>query len=170
MKIYILTAIVLILMMSDIKGQTTTTRQFGFGAELGVMNATIDAGNFAMGFNADYRFAENFSIAEIMTFIPSADLSQVNLHTVARFNIPVGYFSLIPYMGIGVSIGKMQREGETDRAVSLAFPIGLTLVYELAENIAATGRMQYAIYDLDYGTFGTDKGYMELMFGFRFIP
>jgi hypothetical protein len=170
MKKYVLTAIILVLVISDIKGQTTSERKFGFGAELGVMNATIDGGNFALGFNGDYRFAENFSIAEIMTFIPSADLSQVNLNTVARFNIPLDYFSLIPYMGVGFSIGKMEREGVSDRAVSLAFPIGLTLVYDLAKNIAATGRLQYAIYNLDYGTFGTDKGYMELMFGFRFIP
>jgi hypothetical protein len=143
---------------------------FGFGTEIGVMNGTIDGGNFSVGFNADYRLAENFSFAEILTLIPSADLFQMNLNTVARFNIPINYLNLIPYMGIGFSYGSIEKENVSENSLSIAFPIGVTVTYPIADQIAASVRTQIAIYNLDYGPLGEDKNYFEFMVGLRFAP
>lgn len=145
-------------------------RNFGFGAELGFISATITGSEFLLGFIGDYQVAENFSLAEIISFTPSGELFQMNANTVARFNIPLEYISLIPYMGLGFSYGSLEAGGLSENSFSLTFPIGAGLSYLVAEQIQATVRVQYAITNLDYGELGKDTNYFTLMFGFRFTP
>jgi hypothetical protein len=145
-------------------------RRFGFGAELGFISGTINNTEFMLGFNGDYQVADNFSFAEMISFTPAGTLFQINANSVARFNIPVDYVSLIPYMGLGFSYGSFETAGVSENSFSLSFPIGLAVTYYVASQIQATGRIQFAITNLDYGSLGKDSNYFMMMFGFRFAP
>jgi hypothetical protein len=145
-------------------------RRLGFGAEFGALGSVPGGPYFGMAFSADYLLGRNFSIAEIISFIPSGDLTQVNAVTVARFNIPTERVSIIPYLGIGFSYGSYDAELASENAFSLTFPIGVALSIPVADQIEAVGRFQFALTNLDYGPLGTDENYTEFMVGFRFSP
>jgi hypothetical protein len=144
-------------------------RRLGFGAEFGTIGS-IGGPYFGMAFSGDYMLGRNFSLAEIVSFIPSGDLTQVNANTVARFNIPLKSISIIPYMGIGFSYGSYSTELANENSISFAFPIGVAVTYPVALQIDVVGRVQFALVNLDYGILGKDENYAEFMAGFRFIP
>jgi hypothetical protein len=150
--------------------ETPLERRLGFGAEFGIIGAVVGGPYFGMAFSADYILARNFSLGEIISFIPSADLTQVNFNTIARFNIPMEGFSLIPYMGIGFSYGSYETDQGNENSFSFAFPLGLSIAIPVAAQIEVVGRFQFALTNLDYETLGTDKNYSEFMAGFRYSP
>jgi hypothetical protein len=152
--------------ISTVTNAQMQRKLFGFGAEAGTIANTVGGSNFAMAFNADYLMGENFSIAGIVSFIPAGTLTQFNPTVAARFNIPVNDVDLIPYLGVGLTYAKY----EGDRSISFAFPLGFSVGYYVAENIQVTGRIQFSLYNLDFGIHGTDDSYMEIMAGFRFTP
>jgi len=168
LKISLLT--LLLFLVVNMSSYSQDEKKFGFGAELGFISGTINNTEFMLGFNGDYRAAENFSFAEMISFTPTGDLFQINANSVARFNIPLEYVSIIPYMGIGFSYGSIEAAGVSENSFSLSFPLGLSVTYFVAQQIQATGRIQFAITNLDYGELGKDSNYLMFMFGFRFAP
>jgi hypothetical protein len=149
---------------------TPMERRLGFGAEFGAVALVPGGPYFGMAFSADYLMGSNFSIAEIISFTPSGDLTQINAVTVARFNIPTENVSIIPYLGIGFSYGSYDAELASENAFSLTFPIGAAVSLPVAAQIEAVGRFQFALTNLDYGQLGTNENYTEFMVGFRFSP
>jgi hypothetical protein len=161
---------ILFISSADAQISTRLERRLGFGAEFGVIGTVVGGPYFGMAFSGDYLIGRNFSIAEIISFVPSGDLTQFNANTVARFNIPTENLTFIPYMGIGFSYGSYSTDVASENAFSLSFPIGLALSLPVAAQIEAVGRFQFALTNLDYGVLGRDRNYTELMFGFRFSP
>jgi hypothetical protein len=163
-----------IISSADAQVETTTKthleRRLGFGAQFGVISSTVGGSYFGMAFSADYQLARNFSLAEIISFIPSGDLTQINANTVARFNIPLEYVSVIPYMGIGFTYGSYETDIANENSFAFSFPIGASVNIPLAAQIEGALRLQYTLTNLDYGVLGTDKDYVEFMVGFRYLP
>jgi hypothetical protein len=106
---------------------TPLERRLGFGAEFGMVGSVPGGPYFGMAFSGDYLLGRNFSIAEIISFIPAGDLTQVNANTIARFNIPTENVSIIPYMGIGFTYGSYSTDLGSENSFSLSFPIGVAL-------------------------------------------
>jgi hypothetical protein len=170
---YFLIIIITILFLSSADAQYGTTpveRRIGFGAEFGVVGTVVGGPYFGMAFIGDYLIGRNFSLAEIISFIPTGDLTMFNANTVARFNIPTQAVSVIPYLGVGFSYGSYKTDAGNDNAFSLSFPIGVALSIPVATQIEAVGRFQFALTNLDYGDLGSDNNYTEFMLGFRFSP
>jgi hypothetical protein len=171
-KLRYIAVFILILFISDVNAQygQPLERRLGFGAEFGLIGGIEGGAFFGMAFSADYILARNFSIGEIISFIPSGDHTLFNANTVARFNIPTQVITLIPYMGIGFTYGSLDTDLGNDNAFSVSFPLGLSVSIPVAAQIEAVGRFQFAITNLDYGDLGSENNYIEFMAGFRFSP
>jgi hypothetical protein len=169
---YLLVIFITMFLIDSVNAQAgmPLERRLGFGAEFGIIGGGPGGPYFGMAFSGDYLIGRNFSIAEIISFIPSGDLTQFNANTVARFNIPAEEVSLIPYMGVGFTYGSYSTDEASENSFSMSFPIGIAVTYLVAAQIEAVGRFQFTLTNLDYGPLGTHRNYSEIMVGFRFSP
>jgi hypothetical protein len=156
---YLLVILIAMILIDTADGQAglPIERRLGFGAEFGLIGSVPGGPYFGMAFSGDYLIGRNFSLAEIISFVPSGDLTQFNANTVARFNIPTENLSVIPYMGIGFTYGSYSTDLASENSFSFSFPIGVALTIPVAAQIEAIGRFQFTLTNLDYGVLGTSQ-------------
>ena len=144
-----------------------------YGADLGFMTNTVNDTVFALGFNADYFVTNNFSIGPMLLVAPAGSLTQFGAAGVARIHLKTEYINLVPFAGVGfvyANLGAGSNNPTSTNATSQYFPLGLTIEYQLRENLALTTTLMVNIYNLEFGPAGTDQKSGAVMFGVRFGP
>lgn len=146
-------------------------QNWGFGVDLGLLNGTTDRLVFALGGNVDYYVAENLSVGPMVQIAPGADFTQINSWAVAKLHFRTKYVDVAPFTGSGLTwarVGAGRLRSKSDDDASLSMVLGLELQFGLIANFAFAVSGMYAVYNLDFGEAGKDRGMGALMFGVRF--
>ena len=151
--------------------------RWGFGSDLGFTAGTVDNTVFTMAFNGDYYVDRNFSVGPMMQISPTGDLFQISFAGVARYHFRLNNgFNLVPFTGIGLIHADLDRgtgPGRIDRNdTSWNIPLGLTLEYQAAHNLALATTLIVNLHDIDLSPSlpENDHNDVALLFGFRFGP
>lgn len=150
---------------------------WGFGSDLGLTAGTVDGTVFNLGFNVDYYVDRNFSFGPMMQISPSGDLFQISFAGVGKYHLRLNNrVNLVPFTGIGlIHAGLDQGTGPSriDRSdTSWYIPIGVSLEYQVAHNIAIASTLIVNLHSIDLSPSlpEKDENSVALMFGFRWGP
>ena len=151
--------------------------RWGFGSDLGLTSGMVDGTVFTLAFNGDYYLDRNFSIGPMMQISPMSDLFQVSFAGVARYHFHLNNdINLVPLMGIGllhVDLDRGTGPGRIDRNdTSWYIPIGVSLEYQAAHNLALSSTLIVNLHDIDLSPSISESDHtsVALLFGFRFGP
>ena len=151
--------------------------RWGFGSDLGLTAGTVDGTVFTLGFNLDYYIDRNFSIGPMMQISPTGDLFQISFAGVGRYHFRLNNgINLVPFMGIGLIHADLDRgtgPGSIDsNDTSWYIPIGVSLEYQAAHNLALSATLIVNLYDINLSPSlpENDHTSVALLFGFRFGP
>jgi hypothetical protein len=135
--------------------------RWGFGSDLGFTAGTVDDTVFG----------------PMMQISPTGDLFQISFAGVARYHFRLNNgFNLVPFTGIGLIHADLDRgtgPGRIDRNdTSWNIPLGLTLEYQAAHNLALATTLIVNLHDIDLSPSlpENDHNDVALLFGFRFGP
>ena len=151
--------------------------RWGFGSDLGLTSGMVDGTVFTLAFNGDYYLDRNFSIGPMMQISPMSDLFQVSFAGVGRYHFHLNNgINLVPLMGIGlihVDLDRGTGPGRIDRNdTSWYIPIGVSLEYQAAHNIALSSTLIVNLHDIDLSPSIAENDHtsVALLFGFHFGP
>ena len=151
--------------------------QWGFGTEVGFVSGTVDDTVFAIGANLDYYPDPNFSFGAMLQLAPIGDLTQIGIAGAARYHFHFNNgINLVPFVGFGLIHADLNKgSGPTaiDRNdTSWYLPIGLSLEYQVARNLALTSTLVVNLYDLNLSPSIPEHDHtsVALLFGFRWGP
>ena len=151
--------------------------RWGFGSDLGLTSGMVNGTVFTLAFNGDYYLDRNFSIGPMMQISPMSDLFQVSFAGVARYHFRLNNgINLVPFSGIGllhVDLDRGTGPGRIDRNdTSWYIPIGVSLEYQAAHNLALSSTLIVNLHDIDLSPSLSEKDHtsVALLFGFRFGP
>ncbi|MDH5666675.1 MAG: porin family protein [Nitrospira sp.] len=151
--------------------------RWGFGSDVGFTAGTVDDTVFNLGFNLDYYPDENFSFGPMMQIAPIGNLFQFSLAGVGKYHIRLDNgINIVPFAGIGFIHNSLDRRigwrqiDESD--TSWYIPVGVSLEYQVARNIAMASTVIVNLHDVDMtpALRREDKTSVALMFGFRWGP
>lgn len=152
-------------------------QRWGFGSDLGFTSGTVDGTVFTLGFNGDYYIDRNFSVGPMMQISPMGDLFQISFAGVGRYHFRLNNgFNVVPFTGIGLIHADLDRgtgPGRIDRNdTSWYIPIGVSLEYQAAHNLALSSTLIVNLHDIDLSPSLSqdDNTSVALLFGFRFKP
>ncbi len=155
----------------------TGEQRWGFGSDLGLTAGTVNGTVFTLGFNADYYIDRNFSIGPMMQISPMGDLFQIAFAGVGRYHFRLNNgINVVPFSGIGLLHADLDRgtgPGRIDRNdTSWYIPIGISLEYQAASNIALSSTLLVNLHDISLAPSLSEKDStsVALLFGFRFKP
>lgn len=150
---------------------------WGFGSDVGFTAGTVNGTVFNLGFNLDYYPDRNFSFGPMLQFTPTGDLFQFALAGVGKYHLRLDHgINIVPFTGIGFIHNSLDRGvglGRIDESdTSWYVPIGVSLEYQLAHNIAMASTVIVNLHDVDMtpALRREDKTSVALMFGFRWGP
>jgi hypothetical protein len=113
----------------------------------------------------------------MMQISPTGDLFQISFAGVARYHFRLNNgFNLVPFTGIGLIHADLDRgtgPGRIDRNdTSWYLPIGVSLEYQAAQNLALSSTLIVNLHDIDLSPSLSqdDNTSVALLFGFRFKP
>jgi hypothetical protein len=151
--------------------------RWGFGSDLGFTTGTVNGTVFTLGFNGDYYIDRNFSVGPMMQISPMGDLFQISFAGVGRYHFRLNNgINLVPFTGIGLIHADLDRgtgPGRVDRNdTSWYIPIGASLEYQAAHNLALSSTLIVNLYDINLSPSlpKNDQTSVALLFGFRFDP
>ena len=151
--------------------------RWGFGSDLGFTSGTVNGTVFTLAFSGDYYLDRNFSIGPMMQISPMSDLFQVSFAGVGRYHFRLNNgINVVPFMGIGFIHADLERgsgPGSIDNSdTSWYIPIGVSLEYQAAHNLALSSTLIVNLHDIDLSpSFSkNDHTSVALLFGFRFGP
>jgi hypothetical protein len=151
--------------------------RWGFGSGLGLTSGTVNGTVFTLAFSGDYYLDRNFSVGPMMQISPMGDLFQISFAGVGRYYFRLNNgINLVPLMGIGLIHADLDRgvgPGRIDRNdTSWYIPIGVSLEYQAAHNIALTSTLIVNLHDINLSPSlpKNDQTSVALLFGFRFGP
>jgi len=151
--------------------------RWGFGSDLGFTSGTVDGTVFTLALNGDYYLDRNFSIGPMMQISPTGDLFQISFAGVARYHFRLNNgFNLVPFTGMGLIHADLDRgtgPGSIDRNdTSWNIPLGLTLEYQAAHNLALASTLIVNLHDINLSPSLSEHDHTDvaLLFGFRFGP
>ena len=151
--------------------------RWGFGSGLGLTTGTVNGTVFTLAFSGDYYLDRNFSVGPMMQISPMGDLFQISFAGVGRYYFRLNNgINLVPLMGIGLIHADLDRgtgPGRIDRNdTSWYIPIGVSLEYQAAHNIALTSTLIVNLHDINLSPSlsKNDTSSVALLFGFRFGP
>ncbi len=145
--------------------------QWGFGTDIGFLADTADDTVFTLSFQGDYYLDEEFSLGPQLLITPGGDLTQITFAGMARYHIPVGAVTMIPFGGLGFVYGDFERGRSDDQDVSYVFPFGATAAFHLNQTISLASTLIVTFQDLDFDNRrNSDNFNIGLLFGFRFHP
>ena len=144
---------------------------WGFGSDIGFLADTANDTVFTLSFQGDYYLDSDFSIGPQVLITPGGDLTQLTFAGIARYHIPMGSVSLVPFGGIGFVYGDYERRGNDDREASYSFPFGATAAFHVTQTISLASTLIFTFQDLDFDNRrNSDNLNVGLLFGFRFHP
>ncbi|MEO5954700.1 MAG: hypothetical protein ABIR36_03270, partial [Nitrospiraceae bacterium] len=128
--------------------------RWGFGSDLGLTSGTVNGTVFTMAFSGDYYIDRNFSVGPMMQITPMGDLFQISFAGVARYHFRLkNGINLVPFTGIGLIHADLDRgtgPGRIDRNdTSWYIPIGLSVEYQAAHNIALSSTLIVNLHDIN---------------------
>ena len=151
--------------------------RWGFGSDLGLTTGAVDGTVFTLGFNLDYYIDRNFSVGPMMQISPMGDLFQISFAGVGRYHFRLNNgINLVPFSGIGllhVDLDRGTGPGRIDQNdTSWYIPIGASLEYQAAHNLALSSTLIVNLHDIDLSPSLSEKDRtsVALLFGFRFGP
>ena len=151
--------------------------RWGFGSDLGLTSGTVNGTVFTLAFSGDYYIDRNFSIGPMMQISPMSDLFQISFAGVARYHFRLNNgINLVPFSGIGllhVDLDRGAGPGRVDRNdTSWYIPIGVSLEYQAAHNLALSSTLIVNLHDIDLSPSLSENDHtsVALLFGFRFGP
>ena len=151
--------------------------RWGFGSDLGLTSGMVNGTVFTLAFSGDYYIDRNFSIGPMMQISPMSDLFQISFAGVGRYHFRLNNgINLVPFSGIGLLHVDLDREtgpGRIDRNdTSWYIPIGVSLEYQAAHNLALSSTLIVNLHDIDLSPSISENDHtsVALLFGFRFGP
>ena len=151
--------------------------RWGFGSDLGLTSGMVNGTVFTLAFSGDYYIDRNFSFGPMMQISPMSDLFQISFAGVGRYHFRLNNgINLVPFSGIGLLYVDLDRgtgPGRIDRNdTSWYIPIGVSLEYQAAHNLALSSTLIVNLHDIDLAPSlsETDRTSVALLFGFRFGP
>jgi hypothetical protein len=151
--------------------QVRAENQWGFGTDVGFLADTTDDTVFTMSFQADYYVDPHFSIGPQLLISPGGDLTQLTFAGIARYHIPVGAVTIIPFGGIGFVYADLEKGRRDDSDVSYSFPFGATAAFKINRTIDLASTLIFTFQDIDLDNRkSSDNFNIGMLFGFRFQP
>ena len=151
--------------------------RWGFGSDLGLTTGMVNGTVFTLAFSGDYYIDRNFSIGPMMQISPMSDLFQISFAGVGRYHFRLNNgINLVPFSGIGllhVDLDRGTGPGRIDRNdTSWYIPIGVSLEYQAAHNLALSSTLIVNLHDIDLSPSlsENDTTSVAMLFGFRFGP
>ena len=151
--------------------------RWGFGSGVGFTSGTVNGSVLNLAFSGDYFLDRNFSVGPMMQISPMGDLFQISFAGVGRYYFRLNNgINLVPLMGIGLIHADLDRgtgPGRIDRNdTSWYIPIGVSLEYQAAHNIALSSTLIVNLHDINLSPSlsKNDTSSVALLFGFRFGP
>ena len=148
--------------------------RWGFGSGLGLTSGTVNGTVFNLAFSGDYYLDRNFSVGPMMQISPMGDLFQISFAGVARYYFRLNNgINLVPFTGIGLIHADLDRgtgPARIDRNdTSWYIPIGVSLEYQAAHNLALSSTLIVNLHDIDLSPSLSEKDHtsVALLFGFR---
>jgi hypothetical protein len=150
---------------------------WGFGSDVGFTAGTVNDTVFNLGFNLDYYTDRNFSFGPLMQITPTGDLFQFSFAGAAKYHVRFNNgINLVPFVGFGLIHNDLDQgtgPGRIDESdTSWYIPIGVSLEYQVAHNVALASTIIVNIHDIDLtpALSEADTTSVALMFGFRWGP
>jgi hypothetical protein len=144
---------------------------WGFGTDIGFLTDTVDDTVFTLSLQGDFFLDSEFSIGPQLLITPGGNLTQITFAGIARYHIPLGAVSLIPFGGIGFVYADYERGRNDDNDVSYTFPFGATAAFYISRTISLASTLIFTFQDLDLDNRkNSDNFNIGLLFGFRFHP
>ena len=144
---------------------------WGFGTDIGFLADTADDTVFTLSFQGDYYVDPEFSIGPQLLISPGGDLTQITLAGIARYHIPLGAVTIIPFGGVGFVYADYERGRSDDQDVSYSLPFGTTAAFQISRAVSLASTLMFTIQDLDFDNRNTsDNINVGLLFGFHFHP
>ena len=151
--------------------------RWGFGSDLGFTSGTVNGTVFTLAFSGDYYIDRNFSIGPMMQISPMGDLFQISFAGVGRYHFRLNNgINVVPFTGIGFIYADLERgtgPGRIDNSdTSWYIPIGVSLEYQAAHNLALSSTLIVNLHDIDLSSSLSENDHtsVALLFGFRFGP
>ncbi len=167
----ILAILALLMFLAFVSPPVWAENPWGFGTDVGFLADTADDTVFTLSFQGDYYLDSEFSIGPQLLITPGGDLTQITFAGVARYHIPLGAISLIPFGGLGFVYGDYERGRSDDNDASYIFPFGATAAFHISRTISLASTLLFTFQDLDFDNRkNSDNFNIGLLFGFRFHP
>ena len=165
-------AIIMVLaFMAWASSQARAENRWGFGTDIGFLADTLDDEVFTLNFQADYFLDSNFSVGPQLMISPGGDLTQITFAGIARYYIPVGAVTLIPFGGLGFVYADLDRGRVDDDDASYTFPFGMTAAFRVNRTISLASTLIFTFQDIDVDRrLNSDNFNIGMLFGFRFQP
>jgi hypothetical protein len=145
--------------------------RWGFGTDIGFLADTTDDAVFTLSFQGDYYLDSQFSVGPQLLISPAGDLTQITFAGIARYYIPVGAVTLIPFGGLGFVYADLERGRRDDDDVSYSFPFGTTAAFHINRTISLASTLIFTFQDIDLDNrMSSDNFNIGMLFGFRFHP
>ena len=143
---------------------------WGMGIDLGFLADTVDDTMLTMSFQGDYYLDSEFSIGPQLLLSAGDNLTQLTVAGVARYHIPLGSVSVVPFGGLGFVYADLDRGGSDDD-VSYSFPFGATAAFQINRTISVASTLIFTFQDIDLDNRrSSDNFNIGMLFGFRFHP
>lgn len=166
-----LAIIMVITFMAWTHSAAQAENQWGFGTDIGFLADTLDDEVFTLSFQADYYLDSNFSIGPQLMISPGGDLTQITFAGIARYHIPLGAVSLIPFGGLGFVYADLERGRVDNDDASYTFPFGVTADFKINRTVSLASTLIFTFQDLDVSRrLDSDNFNIGMLFGFRFQP
>ena len=167
----ILAIIALFIFLSLGNSKAWAENPWGFGTDIGFLTDTPDDTVFTMSFQGDYYLDPEFSIGPQLLITPGGDLTQITFAGIARYHIPLGAVSIIPFGGLGFVYADLERGRNDDNDVSYSFPFGTTAAFHISRTISLASTLIFTFQDIDLDNQrNSDNFNIGLLFGFHFHP
>jgi len=148
--------------------QVWAENPWGMGIDLGFLADTVDDTVLTMSFQGDYYLNSEFSIGPQLLFSPGDNLTQLTVAGVARYHIPLGAVSVVPFGGLGFVYADLDRGGSDDD-LSYSFPFGATAAFHINRTISLASTLIFSFQDIDLANRkNSDNFNIGMLFGFRF--
>ena len=167
----ILAIVALFIFLTQGTLQARAETPWGFGTDIGFLTDTADDTVFTLSFQGDYYLDSEFSIGPQLLITPGGDLTQITFAGIARYHIPLGAISLVPFGGLGFVYADLERGRSDDNDVSYVFPFGATAAFHISRTISLASSLIFTFQNLDFDNRrDSDNFNIGLLFGFRFHP
>jgi hypothetical protein len=167
----ILAILALLFFLSVGSSPVGAENRWGFGTDIGFLADTADDTVFTLSFQGDYYLDSHFSVGPQLLISPGGDLSQITFAGIARYYIPLGAVTIIPFGGVGFVYADLDRGRRSDDDVSYTFPFGATAAFKINRTISLASTLIFTFQDIDLNNrVSSDNFNIGMLFGFRFQP